>query len=258
MPNIEALANLMARLRDPQTGCPWDIEQTFASIAPYTIEEAYEVADAIHHNDLEALKSELGDLLFQVVFHARMAEEQNAFDLDDVISSIVDKMERRHPHVFGDVKIHTSEQQSEAWEQIKSAEKGDAASALDGVTLALPALVRAQKLQRRAARVGFDWPDISGAIDKCHEELGEIKQALASTDQDAIEAEIGDLLFAVVNVARFATVDAEMALASCNRRFTRRFQDVEQQATDSGKQMQACSLKELDAMWENAKQREKG
>lgn len=257
MKSIEDLIELMERLRDPENGCPWDQEQTFATIAPYTIEEAYEVADSIHHNDMEGLKSELGDLLFQVVFHARMAEEQGAFNFSDVVTGIVDKMERRHPHVFGDAVVGSVDEQSEEWEKIKSAEKGGAASALDGVTLALPSLVRAEKLQRRASRVGFDWPDISGAIDKCHEELDEIKEALPSGDAAAIESEIGDMLFAVVNVARFAAVDAEMALADCNRRFTRRFQSVEAQAVDAGKKLEEFSLQELDSMWEEAKRRER-
>jgi MazG family protein len=243
----------MASLRDPQTGCPWDVEQTFSTIAPYTIEEAYEVADAIERNAIGELRDELGDLLFQVVFHARMAEESGHFDFNDVVEAICDKMERRHPHVFGDAIVGSAEEQSRAWEQHKSEEREHHESALDGVALALPSLMRAEKLQRRAARVGFDWPDISGPLGKCHEEIAEIEQAMQQQDQEEIAAEIGDLLFSVVNLARFAGVDPEEALRGSNLRFTRRFQQVESLVEAQGKEMAGIPLRELDALWDEAK-----
>jgi len=250
---IDRLLEIMASLRDPQTGCPWDVEQSFTTIAPYTIEEAYEVADAIERNAMDELRDELGDLLFQVVFHARMAEESGHFDFNDVVEAICDKMERRHPHVFGDATVGSAEEQSRAWEQHKSAEREHHQSALDGVALALPSLMRAEKLQRRAARVGFDWPDISGPLAKCHEEIAEIEQALQQQDQEEIAAEIGDLLFSVVNLARFAGVDPEEALRGCNLRFTRRFQQVESLVEAQEKEMTGMSLQELDALWDEAK-----
>jgi len=250
---IDHLLEIMVRLRDPQTGCPWDVEQTFSTIAPYTIEEAYEVADAIERNAMDELRDELGDLLFQVVFHARMAEETGHFDFNDVVEAICDKMERRHPHVFGDATVGSAEEQSRAWEQHKSAEREHHQSALDGVALALPSLMRAEKLQRRAARVGFDWPDISGPLAKCHEEIAEIEQALQQQDQEEIAAEIGDLLFSVVNLARFAGVDPEEALRGCNLRFTRRFQQVESLVEEQGREMSGTSLQELDTLWDDAK-----
>jgi ATP diphosphatase len=250
---IDRLIEIMARLRDPQTGCPWDVEQTFSTIAPYTIEEAYEVADAIERNAMDELRDELGDLLFQVVFHARMAEESSHFNFNDVVEAICNKMERRHPHVFGDATVSSAEEQSRAWEQHKSAEREHHQSALDGVALALPSLMRAEKLQRRAARVGFDWPDISGPLAKCHEEIVEIEQALQQHDQEEIAAEIGDLLFSVVNLARFAGVDPEEALRGCNLRFTRRFQQVESLVEEQGREMSGMSLQELDALWDEAK-----
>jgi MazG family protein len=250
---IDRLLDIMARLRDPQTGCPWDVEQTFSTIAPYTIEEAYEVADAIERNAMDELRDELGDLLFQVVFHARMAEESSHFNFNDVVEAICDKMERRHPHVFGDATVGSAEEQSRAWEQHKSAEREHHQSALDGVALALPSLMRAEKLQRRAARVGFDWPDISGPLVKCHEEIAEIEQALQQQDQEEIAAEIGDLLFSVVNLARFAGTDPEEALRGSNLRFTRRFQQVESLVEEQGREMSGISLQELDALWDEAK-----
>jgi ATP diphosphatase len=241
---IDRLLGIMASLRD---------EQTFSTIAPYTIEEAYEVADAIERNAMDELRDELGDLLFQVVFHARMAEEARHFSFDDVVQAICDKMERRHPHVFGDATVGSAEEQSRAWEKHKSAEREHHDSALDGVALALPSLMRAEKLQRRAARVGFDWPDISGPLAKCHEEIAEIEQALQQQDQEEIAAEIGDLLFSVVNLARFAMVDPEEALRGSNLRFTKRFQQVESLAEEQGKEMTGMSLQELDALWDEAK-----
>ncbi len=239
---IERLLAIMARLRSPEDGCPWDIEQSFATIAPFTIEEAYEVADAIERNDLALLKEELGDLLFQVVFHARMAEEDGHFDFNDVANAISDKMERRHPHVFGDAD-------KPDWEGIKAAERSghEDGSALAGVALGLPALLRAEKLQKRAARTGFDWPDPSGARDKIIEELAEVD---AATSADEIEDEIGDLLFATVNWARKLGVDPEAALRRANGKFERRFRMMEQLG---GETFGALSLDDKEALWGEAK-----
>ena len=240
--SIDQLLEIMAQLRHPKTGCPWDVEQSFATIAPYTIEEAYEVADAIERNDLPALKDELGDLLFQVVFHARMAEEAGHFGFDDVAGAISEKMLRRHPHVFGDAE-------KPDWEGIKALERegNDDASALGGVALGLPALLRAEKIQKRAARTGFDWPDAEGAKAKIIEEMAEVEVA---TNQDEREDEIGDLLFAVVNWARKMDVDPEAALRRATSKFDRRFRAMESMAGD------AFSVLELDAMealWQRAK-----
>jgi ATP diphosphatase len=233
----------MRRLRDPETGCAWDREQTFATIAPYTIEEAYEVADAIERNDLADLKDELGDLQLQVVYHARIAEELGAFGIADVIETISAKMVRRHPHIFGD------EAHSPGWEALKAAERGqrDDQSALAGVALALPALKRAEKLQRRAARVGFDWPDVNGPKDKIHEELAEIE---AAQTQDERAAEVGDLLFSVVNLARHLDIDPEAALREAAARFEQRFRKVE---TLSERPLTGMSIDELEALWQRAK-----
>ena len=233
----------MRRLRDPETGCAWDREQTFATIAPYTIEEAYEVVDAIERNDLADLKDELGDLQLQVVYHARIAEELGAFGIADVIETISAKMVRRHPHIFGD------EAHSPGWEALKAAERGqrDDQSALAGVALALPALKRAEKLQRRAARVGFDWPDVNGPKDKIHEELAEIE---AAQTQDERAAEVGDLLFSVVNLARHLDIDPEAALREAAARFEQRFRKVE---TLSERPLTGMSIDELEALWQRAK-----
>ncbi len=239
---IDRLLQIMARLRDPESGCPWDLEQNFETIAPYTIEEAYEVADAIARQDLAALKDELGDLLLQVVFHAQMAAESRDFSFDDVAHAISDKMERRHPHVFGDALTLD-------WEGIKEEERqalGDP-SALAGVALGLPALLRAEKLQKRAARTGFDWPDPHGARAKVIEEIAEIDGA---TDADALEDEMGDLLFAVVNWARKLGVDPEAALRRGNRKFEKRFRQIE---TMGGAGFSALSLDQKEALWVNAK-----
>ena len=239
---IDRLLQIMARLRDPESGCPWDLEQNFETIAPYTIEEAYEVADAIARQDLAALKDELGDLLLQVVFHAQMAAESRDFSFDDVAHAISDKMERRHPHVFGDALTLD-------WEGIKEEERqalGDP-SALSGVALGLPALLRAEKLQKRAARTGFDWPDPHGARAKVIEEIAEIDGA---TDADALEDEMGDLLFAVVNWARKLGVDPEAALRRGNRKFEKRFRQIE---TMGGAGFSALSLDQKEALWVNAK-----
>ena len=250
--DITPLTDIMARLRDRDTGCPWDIEQNFASIAPYTIEEAYEVADAIERNDLDALKDELGDLLLQVVFHSQMASELGVFDMQDVVNSICDKMVRRHPHVFAGITANSHEV-PDNWETIKAAERsGDEDnSALAGVALALPALLRAQKIQKRAARTGFDWPDQSGARKKIIEELEEVEEAISD---EHVAEEIGDLLFAVVNFARFHKVDAEFALKQASAKFERRFRDME---TSAGDAFAGLSLDEKEELWQQAKAKEK-
>jgi nucleoside triphosphate diphosphatase len=243
---LDRLLAVMRRLRDPETGCPWDVEQTFATIAPYTIEEAYEVADACERGDMAALKDELGDLLLQVVFHSRIAEEAGAFAFDDVAGGVADKLIRRHPHVFGDALRDSGHAQ---WEVIKAAEraKSDDQSALAGVALPLPALMRAEKLQKRASRVGFDWPDISGPRAKIVEELAEVE---AAADHDAREDEIGDLLFAVVNFARHLKIDPEIALRRSNAKFEKRFRKVEELADEP---LAGQSIEALDALWERAK-----
>ena len=245
---ITPLVDIMARLRDPATGCPWDVAQSFATIAPYTIEEAHEVVDAIARDDMADLKDELGDLLLQVVFHARIAEEAGHFALTDVVGAICDKMTRRHPHVFGSDPRTDGHAQ---WEVIKAAERGqkDDKSALAGVALALPALMRAEKLQKRAARTGFDWPDQTGARAKVDEEVIEIEQADSA---DALEDEFGDLLFAVVNWARHHRVDPEVALRRANRKFEGRFRTREAIAGD---EFTDLSLDDKEALWQQAKRR---
>jgi MazG family protein len=258
------LKNLMAKLRAPD-GCPWDREQDFADIARYTIEEAYEVADAIAQNDMTHLREELGDLLFQTVFHSRIAEEAGHFSLDDVSDDLVRKMVRRHPHVFGDGHKRNAEEQVLEWEEVKAQEraaKGETErenkSLLDDVALALPALMRAEKLQKRAARVGFDWPNLDGVIDKIVEEAQEVAEAAESQDPDSIEDEMGDLLFAVTNLARKLGVDPEVALRRTNDKFTRRFKSVEVDAKTVGKALPEMSLEEMDALWNAAKRAERG
>ncbi len=254
MVDIQKLLEVMGALR---SDCPWDRQQTFASIAPYTVEEAYEVADAIAREDWSGLRDELGDLLFQVVFHSRMAAEAGHFEFSDVVDAICDKMERRRPHVFG-----TSEQRARGvvagdWEAQKAAERSDtdASSELDGVTLALPALSRAAKLGKRAARVGFDWPDQAGVEAKIAEELVELREARELADQDAIQHELGDVLFAVVNWARHLKVDPEKALTGANRRFEERFRLLEQSLQQQGRALKDCDLDTLEAAWTNAKNR---
>ena len=258
--HIDRLLAIMARLRDPEGGCPWDLEQTFATIAPYTIEEAYEVADAIEQGDMAALKDELGDLLLQVVFHAQMAREQGAFGFDDVVAGICDKLVRRHPHVFAGMSVESSAAQTEAWERLKAQEKAGRgrAGTLDDVPVALPALTRAAKLGRRAARVGFDWPDATGPRGKVDEELGELDAAIAgAADRDAVEAEYGDLLFALVNYGRHLGIDPESALRRSNEKFVRRFHDVEQRAAKAGIAVEKAGLDRLDGWWEEAKREER-
>lgn len=258
MAAIDRLLQLMARLRDPTGGCPWDLEQDFRTIAPYTIEEAYEVADAIERGELADLRDELGDLLFQVVFHAQMARERQAFDFDDVVTAICDKMERRHPHVFGTDRIATAREQTIAWEKHKREEREarqqEAASVLDNVPVALPALTRANKLGKRAATVGFEWPDVSGALDKIGEEVGELRAEIAAgSDPRKLEQELGDLLFSVVNVCRYLQVEPETALRGTNVKFERRFRYVEAQLRAQGRSPAEASLEEMDALWEEAK-----
>lgn len=246
----------MARLRDPVTGCPWDVAQDFATIAPYTIEEAYEVADAIERQAWDELKGELGDLLFQSVFHARMAEEAGLFDLDDVATAIADKMIARHPHVFGDESnAKSADQQVADWESVKAAERAAKAKGgvLDDVALGLPALMRAEKLQKRAARVGFDWPDIAMVIDKIAEEARELAEARATLPQDKIAEEMGDLLFVMANLARHLKVDPEDALRRANTKFTRRFAFIEAELAKQGKRPDESDLAEMDALWDSAK-----
>jgi MazG family protein len=245
----------MKRLRDPQTGCPWDLEQDFSTIAPYTIEEAYEVADAIEREDWEELRSELGDLLFQVVFYAQMASEAGHFEFDDIADGITEKMIRRHPHVFGDGDERDAHAVRGRWEDIKEEERADHddRSALAGVAKALPALKRAQKLGKRAARVGFDWPERRGVQLKIHEELEELEDAVGSRDQAHIEEEFGDLLFAVVNLARHLDVDPEKALSSANYKFERRFRAMEAKIAEAGVDMRRTSLEVLEQYWRKAK-----
>lgn len=256
--DIRELLSIMASLRDPEGGCPWDLEQDFSTIVPYTIEEAYEVADAISRGDMADLRDELGDLLFQVVFHARMAEETGEFTFDDVVEGIVEKMIRRHPHVFADEDVADAEAQTRAWEEHKAKErhaKGQHHSLLDGVTLGLPALSRAQKLQKRAARAGFDWPEVGGVLDKIAEELDEVRVEIDNGDQAALQGEIGDLLFACVNLARYAGVEPETALRTTNEKFERRFRNIEQALCAQGKELEQCSLEEMDGLWNEAKQK---
>jgi len=258
------LLAVMAWLRDRQHGCPWDVDQTFRTIAPYTIEEAYEVADAIERNDLPALKEELGDLLLQVVYHAQMAREAGAFSFADVAAAVADKMVDRHPHVFGDARIATAEAQTASWEARKAAERAarkdgavEPAGALDGVARALPALLRAEKIQKRAARVGFDWKQTGPVIDKIEEELGELRAELAAgtVDQARLADELGDVLFAVANLARHCKVDPEAALRATNDKFERRFRYIERRLAEAGRKPVDASLEEMEALWQEAKAR---
>jgi len=251
MSNIEKLLEIMAALRDPAGGCPWDRVQDFASIAPYTVEEAYEVADAIARRDMAGLRDELGDLLFQVVFHARMAEETGDFDFDAVAAGICEKMLRRHPHVFGAAEERERGAVAGSWERIKAAERPGCA--LDGVALALPALKRSEKLGKRAARVGFDWPDPAGVRNKIAEELAEVDEACATGSSAAIFEEIGDLLFAVVNLARHLEVDPEHALNAANRKFEARFRHMEGEILRAGEQLEELDIGALEDRWQAAK-----
>jgi MazG family protein len=254
----QAVLDVMARLRDPERGCPWDIEQSFGTIAPYTIEEAYEVADAIERTDMAALKEELGDLLFQVAFHARMAEELGAFDFADVAQALADKMIERHPHVFAEAGDgRTAEQQTQAWETLKAEKRAaKGGSLLDDVAMALPALMRAEKLTKRAARINFDWPSSKEVLAKLDEELAELKAADASGDQDHIAEEMGDILFVMANLARKLKVDPEDALRRANAKFTRRFQYIERALAAAGR-TGPQPLDDMEQLWVEAKRAEK-
>ena len=250
----------MAKLRDPNGGCPWDVEQTFATIAPYTIEEAYEVADAIERGDMDDLKSELGDLLFQSVFHARMAEEAGLFDFDDVAAAIADKLERRHPHVFGDETAQADDKAQKArWEDIKAAERKARAQGgvLDDVPVGLPALTRAAKLTRRAGRVGFDWPSTDEVFDKLAEEVEELRVEIAAGDKAKAREELGDLLFVVANLARKLDVEPEDALRAANAKFVRRFGFIETELAKDDRTPEQSTLEEMDRLWDAAKAVEK-
>ncbi|MCZ6862573.1 MAG: nucleoside triphosphate pyrophosphohydrolase [Alphaproteobacteria bacterium] len=261
---LSRLLEIMARLRDPDGGCPWDIEQSFETIAPYTIEEAYEVADAIARKDFDDLKDELGDLLLQVVYHAQMAREAGHFDFAAVAQAIGEKMVRRHPHVFGDTKIASAEHQSVAWEDVKARERKEksgntersAPSALDGVPLALPALMRAEKLGKRAARVGFDWKDMTGVLAKIEEELAEFRAELDGGSSERQAEEIGDLLFACANLARKAELDPETALRAASRRFEARFRILEKTLRAQRRDAKSVPLAELEEIWRAAKAEE--
>ncbi len=254
---IDRLLAIMARLRDPETGCPWDIAQTFATIAPYTLEEAFEVADAIERQSWDELKGELGDLLFQVVYHSRMAAEAGHFAFPDVVVAISDKMVDRHPHVFGtDSRDKTAEQQTRDWEALKARERGPART-LDGVAQSLPALTRALKLQNRAARVGFDWPSTDEVLDKLVEEAREVVEARDTLTYTELTEEIGDLLFVMANLARHLQVDAEAALRAANQKFTRRFARIEDWLAETGRTPADSDLAEMDALWNRAKVEDK-
>jgi MazG family protein len=256
---MQRLLDIMVRLRDPEHGCPWDQRQTYATIVPYTLEEAYEVADAIQRGAMDELRDELGDLLFQVVFYSQIAAEEGRFDFVDVARGIGDKMVRRHPHVFGDADFADEAQLREAWEQAKALERGaksqvEKPSQMADVARALPALIRAEKLQKRAARVGFDWPDARGAFVKTREEFDEVEAELGAGDNDRLQDELGDLLFAMVNVVRLLGMDAEQTLSRANEKFERRFRKMEQMLADAGRNdLSSLSLEELDVAWEAVK-----
>lgn len=266
--DISRLIEIMAALRTPVTGCPWDLEQDFASIAPYTLEEAYEVADAIERGDMDDLRDELGDLLLQVVYHARMAEEAGDFAFGDVVEAITKKMIRRHPHVFGDAEARAAGSAKGMWDAIKAEEKAQKRAArtarglpaedhghgfLDSVPVALPALVRARKLQDRAAKVGFDWKEAAPILDKIEEEIAELRQAIAEGDKAAMSDEFGDVLFALVNFGRHVDVEAETALQGTNAKFRRRFHFIERELAASGRRLGEVTLEEMEALWQRAK-----
>lgn len=256
--DIQRLLDIMSQLRNPEGGCPWDLEQSWRTIVPHTIEEAYEVADAIEREAYDEIQDELGDLLFQVVFYAQLAREEHRFEFGDIVTSICDKLERRHPHVFGDKKVADSEEQTRHWEQLKADERKTKANAehsvLDGIAHTLPALTVAQKLQKRAATVGFDWPEYEGVIAKVEEELEEVRQAWVEPDKRG--EEIGDLLFSCVNLARHAGFDSETLLRKANRKFEQRFRLMEKELDKDGKSVQASNLDELELAWQRAKERQ--
>ncbi len=257
MKNLQRLLQVMEQLRAPETGCSWDLKQDFTSLIPYTLEEAYEVVDAIERDDMQGLKGELGDLLFQVVFHSQLATEKGLFDFEQVAASIADKLVHRHPHVFSDVVYANEAEQKKAWEALKDAEKAkkeaDNYTILSGVAKNLPALVQCQKIQDRAANHGFDWPEIDPVFDKVLEELDEVKEAWESGDQQHIEEEIGDLLLVSVNLARHMGVNPEQALKKSTQKFTRRFEYIEDKVTRSGREVKKVDLIELDNLWDEAK-----
>lgn len=258
--NIDRLLDIMARLRTPEDGCPWDVQQTFETIAPYTIEEAYEVADAIDRKDMSGLRDELGDLLLQVVFHARMAEESEYFVFGDVVEAICEKMVLRHPHVFGDMKVASADAQTENWESIKAVERKNANTHEIDVAIGLPALMRAAKIGNRAAGMGFDWPEAEGVLDKMQEELDELKEAVrsfASDRQNHVAEEMGDFLFASANLARHLRIDPEEALRRANLKFQRRFKAMEAEIIKTGKTVETASLSELEDAWNAAKLNER-
>ena len=266
MPAIEKLIDIMRALRDPKSGCPWDLEQDFQSLIPYTLEEAYEVADAIERNNLNDIKSELGDLLFQIIFYSQLAEEQQAFCFDDIAKGISEKLIRRHPHVFADAKVKNAAAQTEEWEKIKQNERKEKAkknsisqSHLDDVSRTLPSLMRAEKLQKRAAREGFDWPMINGVIAKVYEELDEVQQELAAEvqEKEKLEDEMGDLFFSCINLSRHAGVDAEQCLRKANLKFERRFKELEKIAENKGLHVNEMNTDELEKLWIEVKKREK-
>lgn len=259
--SIDALLKIMAALRDPDGGCPWDLQQNFRTISPYTLEEAYEVADAIERGNLEDLKEELGDLLLQVVFHAQMAGEQGAFAFDDVVEGISSKMVRRHPHVFANGSSETPEGVAATWDEIKQAEKDtkgrETAGLLDDVPVVLPALIQAVKLQKRAAKVGFDWPNAAPVLDKIEEEIAELQVEVAADDKDKIEEEFGDLLFVLANYARHLKVDPDAALRRANQKFRDRFATMEESAASTNTDLADLSLAQLEDLWTQAKIKEK-
>ena len=264
MKPIERLLHIMQRLRDPETGCPWDREQTFHTIVPHTLEEAYEVADAIENGDMAEVKDELGDLLFQIVFYAQLGSEQGLFDFDAIASAIADKLERRHPHVFADVTVADADEQTRHWEQLKAEERAAKASTavsdathsvLDGIARGLPALNIAHKLQKRAAQVGFDWPDEQGVLAKLDEEIAEVKQEWGQ-DQAALQEEIGDLLFTCVNLARHAGVDSETALRQANHKFEQRFRSVESSLARTETPLGKADIATMESAWCKAKQKQ--
>ena len=261
MNSIDRLLGIMKTLRDPQHGCPWDREQTFASIAPYTLEETYEVVDAIQREDFDDLRGELGDLLFQVVFYAQMANEQDRFNFDDICHAISDKLERRHPHIFADVKADNSAEVLKNWEAIKTAERAEKAqhSALDDIPKALPALMRAHKIQKRCHNVGFDWTTLGPVVDKVHEEIDEVMHEAQQSviDEQKLEEEIGDLLFATVNLSRHLGSKAETALQKANDKFERRFRQVESIIAEQGLSMPGATLEQMEEAWQQVKTREK-
>ncbi|MCG7984874.1 MAG: nucleoside triphosphate pyrophosphohydrolase [Candidatus Thiodiazotropha lotti] len=262
MEAMQRLLEIMGQLRDPDRGCPWDLRQTYSTIVPYTLEEAYEVADTIQRGEMGELRDELGDLLFQIVFYSQIAREEGHFDFNDVASGICEKMVRRHPHVFADAEYQSDEQLRQAWEQQKADERVEQrqsaqSSHMDGVAHALPALIRAEKLQKRAARVGFDWPDVEGAFDKVNEEFNEVRDEMAKQDQQGLEAELGDLLFSMVNVLRLLGMDAEQTLSRANEKFERRFRNMEKALYNAGcSDLRDLSLEALDAAWEKVKKLE--